>query len=200
MQIITPPNSVTFLRILLTPLFAFLFLENDFDSSFYALLTFIFAGITDWYDGWLARKWKYDSRFGNFFDPLADKILISTAFLLFSFKGYMPFWMTALIIFRDLLITFLRMISEYQSKPFNTSFFAKTKTALQMFSIYYVLCYHIISNSPNLNKYFTNYMNPFSPIILQSILFVVTIITAWTGFVYLSNNRNLIKSIFKNEK
>ena len=143
MQIITPPNSVTFLRILLTPLFAFLFLENDFDSSFYALLTFIFAGITDWYDGWLARKWKYDSRFGNFFDPLADKILISTAFLLFSFKGYMPFWMTALIIFRDLLITFLRMISEYQSKPFNTSFLRKLKRHCRCF-LFIMFCVIIL--------------------------------------------------------
>ena len=200
MQILSPPNSVTLLRIFLTPVFAFLFLEPDFNSALLSIIIFIIAAITDWYDGWIARKWNYKSDFGNFFDPLADKILVSTAFILFSIKGYMPFFMTFAIIFRDTAITFLRMYFERNNKTLNTSYFAKTKTFLQMVSIYILLCYHLFQILPTKNDFVIATLNIFKPNIIFYILLTVTFITIWTGVVYFQQNFETIKIILAEKR
>ena len=79
------PNQLTVLRIILTPVFVYLFLMDDPVLKQISLGVFIIAAITDWYDGWLARKFNYITAWGKFLDPLADKILTSAAFFSFVF-------------------------------------------------------------------------------------------------------------------
>ena len=78
----TVPNILTVFRILLTPVFVYLLFTNFLFSNFYALLIFVLASVTDAYDGYYARKYDVESEIGNFLDPLADKILVSSAFIL----------------------------------------------------------------------------------------------------------------------
>ena len=77
----TLPNQLTILRIVLSPVFLFLFLSHDPLMKQISVCVFIIASLSDWYDGWLARKFNYISEWGKFMDPLADKILVSTAFI-----------------------------------------------------------------------------------------------------------------------
>src|SRR5512135_1440944 len=117
----TPPNQLTFLRILLTPLFVFLLFSVDPVSRQLSLIVFFIAMLTDWYDGWVARRWGYVTRWGTFLDPLADKVVTSAALIAFIYLDLVPPWTVWLIVGRDILITFLRSYSEFKGKPFDTS-------------------------------------------------------------------------------
>jgi len=75
------PNQLTTLRIILTPIFFFLFISDNPLLKQIALIIYFIAAITDWYDGWLARKFNYITNWGKFMDPLADKFLTSAAFV-----------------------------------------------------------------------------------------------------------------------
>ena len=103
------------------------------------LLIFILASITDALDGRFARKFNVESKFGEFLDPLADKMLILSAFILFLtidlLGDAVKPWMVALIFFRDLLVTVLRIIIKRMGLSMITSRIAKLKTAFQLISI-----------------------------------------------------------------
>lgn len=101
----TLPNQLTILRIILTPVFLFFFLSDNSLFIQISLAVYIVAALTDWYDGWLARKFNYITEWGKFWDPLADKILTSAVFIGFVIVGLLPLWMVFLIIFRDLSVT-----------------------------------------------------------------------------------------------
>ncbi|MDA0986714.1 MAG: CDP-diacylglycerol--glycerol-3-phosphate 3-phosphatidyltransferase [Bacteroidetes bacterium] len=194
----TPPNTVTLLRILLTPVFIALLFSNDYFNIQFALLVFTIAAITDWYDGLLARRYGYISRFGKFFDPLADKILTSFAFGAFYFLNLTELWMVVLIISRDILITLLRMYLDYKNKQFDTSSFSKTKTVFQMLAIYLILFSYVV----NTNPYYFGLIGEQTNLILtqfnlQILMWITTILTLATGIFYLIKNRKSISSIFK---
>ncbi|MCB0743927.1 MAG: CDP-diacylglycerol--glycerol-3-phosphate 3-phosphatidyltransferase, partial [Ignavibacteriae bacterium] len=122
------PNQLTTLRIILTPVFLFLFLSENPILKQISLAIYILAAITDWYDGWLARKFNYITTWGKFMDPLADKVLTSTAFFAFVAIGVLELWMVLVVVFRDLLITGLRLFADWKKKSFTTSKLAKAKT------------------------------------------------------------------------
>src|SRR6188472_3545632 len=120
------PNQLSLLRIILAPVFLFLFLSEDPFSKKISLVVFFVAVLTDWYDGWHARKFGQVSKVGIFLDPLADKILTSCAFIGFYIIGIMPLWMVIVIVVRDITMTVLRSIQELKGKTMKTSFIAKT--------------------------------------------------------------------------
>jgi len=194
----TIPNQLTVTRIILTPIFAFLFLSNDKTLNQISLVVFLIAALTDWYDGWLARKYNYISELGKFLDPLADKILTSTAFFAFVYIGLLNLWMVLIIVVRDLVVTLLRVYGQYKKRTFSTSFLAKLKTSLQMIFLYYLLVVYVgiekelfnfIDRSWSdilLNKDFINYS-----------MILITLITVYTGIEYLYTNRFTLKEIFK---
>src|SRR4030042_447187 len=115
------PNQLTTLRIILTPVFLFLFLSEDPFYKQLSLIVYILAAITDWYDGWLARKFNYITAWGKFMDPLADKILTSAAFLAFVILGVLELWMVIIIVVRDFLVTGLRLFADSKKINFSTS-------------------------------------------------------------------------------
>ena len=106
----TLPNQLTILRIILTPVFLFFFLSPDPLSKQISLGIYIIAALTDWYDGWLARKFNYITTWGKFWDPLADKILTSAAFIGFAILGIVPLWMVIIIMLRDFIVTGFRAL------------------------------------------------------------------------------------------
>ena len=119
------PNQLTTLRIILTPIFFFLFISDNPLLKQIALIVYFIAAITDWYDGWLARKFNYITNWGKFMDPLADKFFTSAAFVAFFILDIVPLWMVIIIIIRDFYVTGLRIYADIQHKAFSTSKLAK---------------------------------------------------------------------------
>lgn len=190
----TLANFFSFLRILLTPLFMyFLFTERPY-FEILALFVFIIASVTDAYDGYFARKYNTVSKFGIFLDPLADKILMSAAFLSFVFMGLIPLWMVIVIILRDFIITGLRIYFNSKNKSMETRKSAKIKTGSQIGVVCFILVYIITQRWPLLSGFqevIKQYLVDGVPGI-YIIMLIVTLFTAWTGVEYLIVNRKVI--------
>jgi CDP-diacylglycerol--glycerol-3-phosphate 3-phosphatidyltransferase len=148
------PNRLTLARILLTALFvmALLLPPDGWVRSHFAfgkttaLIIFIVASITDWWDGWYARRHKLETSFGMLLDPLADKILTTAAFICFveqpSYRAGVPLvqaWMVLLIVARDFLVTGLRLLAAKQGVVLQAEQVGKHKTASQMVAIILIL-------------------------------------------------------------
>lgn len=133
------PNGITASRILLTPLFLWLLLSNDGVLVQIAAGIFLIAAVSDWYDGWYARRYDAMSPFGAFFDPLADKIFIGAAFFAFVALGVLELWMVIIIVARDILTTVLRVMGDRRGHPVVTSRTAKWKTAIQLIFLWYIV-------------------------------------------------------------
>jgi CDP-diacylglycerol--glycerol-3-phosphate 3-phosphatidyltransferase len=134
------PNVLTVLRVLLVPFFIYFLIQDDFFFRLYALIIFLLASFTDLIDGYLARKWKQETEFGKFLDPLADKILVVSSFLTFILLDeQIELWMVLLIILRDMLITSLRWLAIRSGTSLHTTMMGKIKTAFQMGAIFVIL-------------------------------------------------------------
>lgn len=134
------PNLITILRILSIPLFIILLV---YDHNLYALGVFIVAGLSDALDGFIARTWNLKSRLGTYLDPIADKLLLLSAFLTLTFLKMVPIWITIIIIGRDILLAITGLIllnfidiHSYQIRP---SILGKSTTVLQILTILLVL-------------------------------------------------------------
>ncbi len=128
----TPANLLTTLRILLVPVYLWLFSLHTWQSVALALVVFIIAAVTDLYDGRLARSRKEITQLGKFMDPLADKFLVIGALAQFGLMGLVNLWLVAIIVFRDLWVTILRVTALLGGKELKTSGNAKLKTTIQL--------------------------------------------------------------------
>ena len=188
------PNFLTSSRILLVPVFLY-FLFSDFShGKILALIIFIIASITDVLDGKIARKYNLISKFGIFFDPLADKILILSAFYAFMFipilSTTVKLWMIILISFRDIVVTTLRTILQYKGVTMITSKVGKIKTTLQLITIHLILIFLIVQSY--------SIILPFNILYNYSLYFfmvVTTIITFYTGVHYFLYNYKTLGNV-----
>ena len=186
------PNQLTLLRILLTPVFVILLLKDTGASRYASVLVFFIASITDWYDGYAARKFDDVSKWGKFLDPLADKILISSGFVCFTILGYVPEWMVFVMIFRDVLITCLRTYALVKGRTFQTNLFAKIKTFSQCGVLYFIFIYHLLIREGYLTS-LTGKMDSLNVILILSGF--ITVITVTSGVVYFIENRSHIRHL-----
>lgn len=177
-------NLLTFSRILLGA-FIFILLMSP-DNYLLALILFFIAGITDYFDGYLARKYNAVSEIGEILDPIADKILI--VFVLFglavNLTSYLIGFIGALIITREIWVGALRDLNARSNKSNATkvTFLAKIKTTIQLFTLsIYLLA--LTMNSMLLI------------VIADVLLFASLFITLYTGFIYTSNSFNKDKLI-----
>ena len=196
----TLPNQLTILRIILSPVFLYLFLSDIIWMKQVSIAVYIVASLSDWYDGWLARKFNYITSWGKFWDPLADKILTSAAFIGFAIVDLIPWWMVIIIVGRDVLITLLRVFSDLKSYTFTTSYYAKWKTLLQMIFLYYLLILFVSRYTPEINSVYGNLIS--SLLNAQLIFFIALLITAVTfhsGILYVKRNWQIILKLLKVE-
>ena len=191
---LTVPNQLTIFRIILTPLFLYFFVQETMGGKLIGTVIFSLAAATDWYDGYIARKLNIVSRWGQFMDPLADKILISSALVAFAHLGYLYWWMVIAIIMRDFLITFLRMYALHRGKSIVTSYLAKLKTFIQMIAVFVLLIY---LNFPKEDIYNPVNSPPGYTHWISIIYLLVTVITVVTGIQYLIENRSHVIEIIK---
>ena len=191
------PNQLTLLRIILTPVFVFLLLSESPFSKQLSLAMFVFAALTDWYDGWAARKFGHISRWGKFLDPLADKILSSAALLAYVSLGLVDAWMVWIVIIRDFLITGLRTYAEYRNAPIVTSKTAQAKTFGQFVVIYYILILYVARSVPIVYDEFRQTIDTLMhPQVLFGMMLLVTISTVGTGIAYLFDNRKFLHELY----
>src|SRR3954470_19658291 len=105
------PNQLTIARLVLTVLFV-ISLSMDWAYAYTtALALFVVASLTDWFDGYLARRWNLETNFGRLMDPLADKVMMAAALICLSGDKIIPAWVAVVIIGREFLITGLRMLA-----------------------------------------------------------------------------------------
>ncbi len=125
------PNILTVLRILVTPVILNRIWERDLDT---ALILFFLSGISDGFDGWLARKYNWTSKFGAFIDPIADKTLVMSTFLTLGMRDFIPFWLVYVVIGRDILILLAALVLKFtgQLQEFPPTLLGKISTTLQL--------------------------------------------------------------------
>lgn len=130
------PNKLTTFRVVLIPFFIFFLMTELLPySKWIALALFCIASLTDFFDGYLARKWNMVTNFGKFMDPLADKLLVCSAIIAFTAMGRMPAWIVIVIVAREFIISGFRLIAAEKGVVIAASYWGKFKTASQMFMI-----------------------------------------------------------------
>lgn len=179
MMPLTFPMALTWLRILMIPLVLALFFlpeswMNIHSRDVLACGAFIVAAITDWFDGWLARRWNQTSAFGAFLDPVADKLMVSAALLVLVDLGRVGFVIAFIIIGREIAISALRewMAQMGASSSVAVNWLGKFKTAAQMLAIPCLL-------------YWENYEGIPVGIIGQVLIIIAAILTVWSMCYYL---------------
>ncbi len=200
------PNILTVLRMVLTPVFIYCVLSTHLQV--YAITIFFIASVSDWFDGYLARKYGLTSEWGRFWDPLADKILVLSALMSFVYLGLVKLWMVMVILIRDCIVTGLRSYALIKGRPMMTNIFAKMKTATQLAMIGIILIFIVFQSlmvelGAEINSYVVNTVSMITTYnIIYGGMFVVTVITICSGLIYLYQNWGAIRqlSIFSHFK
>jgi cardiolipin synthase len=137
-RIWTVPNQITFLRLGFLPVFLMLI---AYDRYRWALLVLIVSGLSDGVDGLLARSLNQRSALGAYLDPIADKLLLSSSFVLLAFKKQLAWWLTILVFSRDLLILIVAVVILLTSgyRPFPPSIYGKLTTAAEIILVFLVI-------------------------------------------------------------
>ena len=142
------PNALAFFRILLVPLMFIFLVQRDssyFEGihtswlDYFAALIFVIASVTDFFDGYIARKWNQKTKLGSIIDPLADKMLMLSAFLGLMIIDRANPWAILLILSREFFITGIRVMAVSEGKDVSASLFGKLKTLSQMVAIGFLM-------------------------------------------------------------
>lgn len=189
----TLPNVLTIIRIVLVPVFAYLLLSDSPYLKILGVGVFMIAAFTDWIDGYYARKYGETSRLGAFLDPLADKILITTALLVYVWLDYIDLWMVIAILVRDIVVTALRVYAEWRNRPVVTSKSAKVKTFTQSVFAVAVMVIMLIAEPGLTGQAVSEWSKTalLSPI-TDWVMLTITIFAVYTGLSYLYQNRKHI--------
>ncbi|MDB4055092.1 CDP-diacylglycerol--glycerol-3-phosphate 3-phosphatidyltransferase [Akkermansiaceae bacterium] len=135
------PNTITLFRLVLTAVFCVAASAEGLVGYAIALSAFVLGAISDWLDGYLARRMGLVTSLGKLLDPLADKILVCSGFVYLSAKGLCPVWVTALILCREFLVTGIRQIAIEEGKVIAADQLGKWKTTFQLTFIITALVY-----------------------------------------------------------
>ena len=182
------PNQLTLLRIALTPVFIFLlFLPAD-NVHIVSFVVFLAAAFTDWYDGYTARRFGLVSKWGRFFDPLADKILVLSALACFWYLEYYPLWTVVIVIVRDFVITVMRAYAIRSDIPMVTRFYAKCKTFFQMTFVLLLFIYHLLTRGQTHMDGWSGFRFISENHIVLILMIVLTAVTVLTGLGYIAEN------------
>lgn len=192
------PNALTLLRMALSPIFMALFVVDNIWTRFWAMIIFIIAALTDLYDGYYARKYGITTSFGKFADPLADKILVSVAFISFVTLGYVAMWMVLAIIIREFLITGLRTLAAYKGVVIVPTRWAKIKTFMQMTAIAVILLYiNLKTFCPPAGIHLTILESQEALKFIYWLMFATMLVTLGTGVDYFVKSYYLLKNTLK---
>ncbi len=187
------PNILTISRIVITPFFLLTILMESLPHRFLiACIIFSVASITDAVDGYLARKNNEITNFGKFLDPIADKVLTTSAFLAFMSMGLCNIWIVMLVLTREFAIASVRMIAATGGVVIPANVWGKIKTVSQMvFTILIMLlgeAYSIVETT------YTDLFNklPDLSLVSNGLLWITAILTVISGVIYLKDSKKII--------
>lgn len=184
------PNILTISRIVMAPVIILCMLKN-FQGV--ALFLFACAALTDFFDGYLARRHNWPSALGNFLDPLADKILVLSLFVFFAYKGIIPGWGVAILVLRDILVTVLRVKTNRANTSLKTSRLGKLKTSLQFLIIGMLFCEGLSRNS-SFGEYLRFCTNPWFGVFMLGCFYLMVFMATLSCLAYLRMVRCAMKS------
>lgn len=190
-ELLNLPNALTISRICLTPVFLVLLFEDDWYLRSMAVVVFAIASLTDLYDGRLARTRNSVTEFGRFMDPLADKILVTSALIALVVGRIVHFWLVVPIIVRDLLITGMRLRGAYHGRQMETSRLAKWKTTVQLLAVFIILL--LIGLQEIVQRF--NWVVPLPidgswvPLLTNGLMAIVLFLTLLSGLHYFLRSR-----------
>jgi CDP-diacylglycerol--glycerol-3-phosphate 3-phosphatidyltransferase len=182
-SILNIPNILTMMRIAAIPLLAGLLMSPSQPAGFWAAVVFALASITDWLDGYLARRMGIVTVFGKFLDPIADKLIVMAALIMILPYGRVPAWMVLVILGREIIITGLRGIASSEGIVIQASELGKFKTIFQIVSILGLLLHY---------KYhwFFGIQHSLLQVDMHNVgmfyLWIATLLTVWSGMDYLA--------------
>ncbi|MEX0952500.1 MAG: CDP-diacylglycerol--glycerol-3-phosphate 3-phosphatidyltransferase [Nitriliruptoraceae bacterium] len=169
------PNLVTFLRVVLVPVILWLLTLDDPRARWWALGVFVFAAWTDSIDGWVARRFDGVTAWGQFADPVADKLLVIGVLASLALVDELPWWAVVVIVGREVAVTVLRVrLVQRQGRVMPASVWGKVKTVSQIIAI----AAHLLPGAP--------------PVIAQRLLDVAVVLTVWSGIEYGFRARRLV--------
>lgn len=176
-------NKLTILRVFLIPVFIIFAMANQTAAQIIALAVFIIASLTDFLDGYIARKYNLVSDFGKFLDPLADKLLVTAALCVLVARSGISVWILFIITVREFIVTGLRLIAASKGVVIAASKWGKLKTMIQLIAIPVALM-------PNFGQY--------NPIIWEvsavtAVMWLAAAVTVVSGVDYIIKNIELIK-------
>ena len=175
-------NKLTLLRVILVPVVMVLLLQNTQALQIAALAVFVIASITDWLDGYIARKYNQISTFGKFVDPLADKMLTTAAFVIFLYLGIMSPWALMIVLAREFMIAGIRLVAAGEGEVIAASMWGKVKTVSQMLAI--IVTILIMGNETVLGVS--------SQLIIDVLIWVSVVFAVISGAEYMIKNRKVI--------
>lgn len=184
------PNKLTILRFALTPIFM-LFMMLPFKGHFLiAMIIFIIASITDYFDGKIAREQNLVTNFGKFLDPIADKMLTTAAYLGFLALGIGcgTVWVTFIVLLREFVVTSVRLAASSNGKVVAANMWGKTKTVVQMVAIIATLFFCFIINVFPLPQMFVTVLE----IVYSVLLWISAVLTLVAGVTYIIDNKDYI--------
>lgn len=205
----TTANKITLTRIAMIPFFIYFAAQPMLNVEEYkvgifsfptctliALILFCVASFTDFLDGYVARKYNQVTDFGKFVDPLADKLLVSSALILFVEQKAMAGWMVCVILARELIITSLRVVAANKGVVMAATWTGKVKTCVQIGGIIIIYLHYIIfgavaDGESTLYSIFA--VRTEGDPVLIVVGWVVTLVTIYSGYDYLKKNWDLIK-------
>jgi len=186
------PNKLTIFRIFLVAVFMFFLFLRGVPAKILALITFLAASFTDIMDGYIAKKYNMVTDFGRLMDPIADKILVLSAFLAFVEMKLIPAWMVVIIIFRDVVVTGLRMSALAKGKVISADDGGKHKMVSQVFAIVVIL-FFLIFREAGIKVF--NFWNASTEHLYKETIFILmsitTLLTLISGMSYLIKNRGV---------
>lgn len=169
-RILTVPNQITFLRLGFLPFFLIFISYERYD---WALAVLVVAALTDGLDGLLARRLNQKSALGAYLDPIADKLLLSSSFFILAIKGKIAWWLTILVLSRDVLIlttaAVILLVSGYRRFPPSLS--GKITTTVQILLVFVVVCAAVFEQ-------------PYLEVVRQVFIYLVAAFTLVSGFHY----------------
>jgi CDP-diacylglycerol--glycerol-3-phosphate 3-phosphatidyltransferase len=183
------PNILTLLRIAAIPVIVVLLLSPSRDAGFWAAAVFSAASVTDWLDGYLARRMGIVTVFGKFLDPIADKLIVMAALIMIIPYDRVPAWMVLVILGREIIITGLRGIASSEGIVISASDLGKFKTIFQIVAIIGLLLHYDY-------PWFFSVNHPLLLVNMHHVgmfyLWIAFVITVWSGVDYLAKFMRVI--------
>ncbi|MDC1406656.1 CDP-diacylglycerol--glycerol-3-phosphate 3-phosphatidyltransferase [Akkermansiaceae bacterium] len=188
------PNTITLFRLVLTAVFCVAASAEGLVGYAIALSAFVLGAISDWLDGYLARRMGLVTSLGKLLDPLADKILVCSGFVYLSAKGLCPVWVTALILCREFLVTGIRQIAIEEGKVIAADQLGKWKTTFQLTFIITALVYLTFEPVESNNSLITGlqYLSHKDHLLFPLSLWPAVALTVISGWSYFWKSKDMI--------